>query len=99
MPSSARTKTMVSLDRQAEGEQVYIEILKTKTPGWAQLCQARCVLRQGRFFFSMMRRPPRSTLFPYTTLFRSVKVIGEHLAQSVDEAIAAAAGFGGTVAL
>src|SRR5205823_10848191 len=22
-------------------------------------------------FFSMMRRPPRSTLFPYTTLFRS----------------------------
>src|ERR1039457_1929265 len=23
-------------------------------------------------FFSMMRRPPRSTLFPYTTLFRSV---------------------------
>src|SRR5947209_651040 len=24
------------------------------------------------FFFSMTRRPPRSTLFPYTTLFRSV---------------------------
>src|SRR5256885_16191013 len=24
----------------------------------------------------MIRRPPRSTLFPYTTLFRSVKVIG-----------------------
>src|SRR5690348_18333426 len=24
------------------------------------------------FFFSMIRRPPRSTLFPYTTLFRSV---------------------------
>src|SRR5438094_10369001 len=23
------------------------------------------------FFFSMLRRPPRSTLFPYTTLFRS----------------------------
>src|ERR1039457_6737898 len=23
------------------------------------------------FFFSMIRRPPRSTLFPYTTLFRS----------------------------
>src|SRR5688572_33225764 len=22
-------------------------------------------------FFSMLRRPPRSTLFPYTTLFRS----------------------------
>src|SRR5258705_11460388 len=33
------------------------------------------------FFFLMIRRPPRSTLFPYTTLFRStsvqvVKVVG-----------------------
>src|SRR5256884_6120598 len=25
------------------------------------------------FFFLMIRRPPRSTLFPYTTLFRSWK--------------------------
>src|SRR5689334_24308680 len=24
-----------------------------------------------RFFFLLLRRPPRSTLFPYTTLFRS----------------------------
>src|SRR5260370_33977568 len=24
------------------------------------------------FFFLMIRRPPRSTLFPYTTLFRSI---------------------------
>src|SRR5947208_9305155 len=24
------------------------------------------------FFFTMIRRPPRSTLFPYTTLFRSL---------------------------
>src|SRR3712207_8342774 len=28
-----------------------------------------CVLLS--FFFLMIRRPPRSTLFPYTTLFRS----------------------------
>src|SRR2546430_12963751 len=28
--------------------------------------------RYHRFFFLMIRRPPRSTLFPYTTLFRSV---------------------------
>src|SRR5437870_11531957 len=27
------------------------------------------------FFFLMLRRPPRSTLFPYTTLFRSAKRI------------------------
>src|SRR2546425_7356817 len=26
------------------------------------------------FFFLMIRRPPRSTLFPYTTLFRSLLV-------------------------
>src|SRR5690242_21370103 len=25
------------------------------------------------FFFLMIRRPPRSTLFPYTTLFRSLQ--------------------------
>src|SRR2546430_13273190 len=28
------------------------------------------------FFFLMIRRPPRSTLFPYTTLFRSHARIG-----------------------
>src|SRR2546422_7599735 len=28
----------------------------------------------------MIRRPPRSTLFPYTTLFRSPTSIGAHLA-------------------
>src|SRR5438445_4373972 len=27
------------------------------------------------FFFLMMLRPPRSTLFPYTTLFRSVPLL------------------------
>src|SRR5256886_15948312 len=30
--------------------------------------------RSGLFFFSSMRRPPRSTLFPYTTLFRPLRV-------------------------
>src|SRR3712207_7589075 len=33
-----------------------------------------CMLHYGvPFFFLMIRRPPRSTLFPYTTLFRSEK--------------------------
>src|SRR3712207_6917834 len=31
------------------------------------------VLYVYSFFFLMIRRPPRSTLFPYTTLFRSVR--------------------------
>src|SRR5688572_32064222 len=30
-------------------------------------------------FFLMIRRPPRSTLFPYTTLFRSVPVLRAHV--------------------
>src|SRR5256885_15421521 len=29
------------------------------------------------FFFLMIRRPPRSTLFPYTTLFRSLEGQGD----------------------
>src|SRR3712207_7602210 len=29
------------------------------------------------FFFLMIRRPPRSTLFPYTTLFRSDRADGD----------------------
>src|SRR6266513_3123801 len=42
--------------------------------------QVRQIARQGQrpdqsdhhlFFFLLIRRPPRSTLFPYTTLFRS----------------------------
>src|SRR3712207_7983892 len=36
------------------------------------------------FFFLMIRRPPRSTLFPYTTLFRSwsaASVIDEQVAR------------------
>src|SRR5438034_2661141 len=35
-------------------------------------CFVLCVLfLYSFFFFLMIRRPPRSTLFPYTTLFRS----------------------------
>src|SRR5437667_11658920 len=30
-----------------------------------------CLYSFSFFFFLMIRRPPRSTLFPYTTLFRS----------------------------
>src|SRR5256886_7361702 len=37
-----------------------------------RLSRARCL------FFLMIRRPPRSTLFPYTTLFRSVLRAGTH---------------------
>src|SRR2546425_11488798 len=41
----------------------YICVLYTHS-GYSVLCLF--------FFFLMIRRPPRSTLFPYTTLFRSL---------------------------
>src|SRR3989441_6972602 len=34
-------------------------------------------------FFLMIRRPPRSTLFPYTTLFRSLAGVGEGMDQAI----------------
>src|SRR5437588_9737236 len=34
------------------------------------MCAESCL-----FFFLMIRRPPRSTLFPYTTLFRSAVLL------------------------
>src|SRR5260221_2670490 len=46
-----------------------------------------------RFFFLMIRRPPRSTLFPYTTLFRSKSL----MAQRVRKIFLARKGFRGVV--
>src|SRR6267143_6333969 len=45
------------------------------------------------FFFLMIRRPPRSTLFPYTTLFRSVRPAPERPeARHLDELLGDHAG-------
>src|SRR5690242_21302985 len=35
------------------------------------------------FFFLIIRRPPRSTLFPYTTLFRSEDIATDELQEPV----------------
>src|SRR2546430_9623933 len=47
-----------------------------------------------RFFFLMIRRPPRSTLFPYTTLFRSrarmTESAGAQAIEAIERAIALA---------
>src|SRR5260221_9534286 len=41
-------------------------------------------IRRLFFFFSLMiRRPPRSTLFPYTTLFRSLNLASKTAASGV----------------
>src|SRR6476661_10626607 len=39
------------------------------------------------FFFLMIRRPPRSTLFPYTTLFRSAGLVHDLHAVGCDPLI------------
>src|SRR2546428_12280338 len=39
------------------------------------------------FFFLMIRRPPRSTLFPYTTLFRSRDDVWIHTANAAARGI------------
>src|SRR5207302_11308772 len=38
-------------------------------------------LTSTHFFFFMFPRPPTSTLFPYTTLFRSIFEAGQHVAR------------------
>src|SRR2546430_14793106 len=39
------------------------------------------------FFFLMIRRPPRSTLFPYTTLFRSQFALQDTLVSAIARAL------------
>src|SRR6266481_6199243 len=45
--------------------------LSTGPSALAATALSRPALQPFCFFFLMIRRPPRSTLFPYTTLFRS----------------------------
>src|SRR2546427_5729654 len=42
---------------------------------------------QHLFFFLMIRRPPRSTLFPYTTLFRSCLGVSDLVADAIQFAL------------
>src|SRR5688572_32714535 len=42
-------------------------------------------MSRSSFFFLMIPRPPRSTLFPYTTLFRSLSVLKAY-ERIIDEA-------------
>src|SRR2546430_10178596 len=51
-------------------------------------------LLSSSFFFLMIRRPPRSTLFPYTTLFRSEHELNEFMLRQalVDAALHPGAG-------
>src|SRR2546426_6809725 len=57
--------------------------MRTPSPSWSP---ATPLSLRSSFFFLMIRRPPRSTLFPYTTLFRSLGTVGvPHLVVLVDD--------------
>src|SRR5579862_9989496 len=47
------------------------QISRTYSNTWLNALRRSQFLLNIVFFFLMTRRPPRSTLFPYTTLFRS----------------------------
>src|SRR5260363_147889 len=58
-------------DRQ-QGQRTMFRILVRFAMEFFCFICARTFCRSFVFFFLMIRRPPRSTLFPYTTLFRSL---------------------------
>src|SRR6266404_3391632 len=70
MPSSAlKKKTCVG---EILSMVLMLEIGRVdRFPTAAHLASYAGLVPRLRFFFLMIRRPPRSTLFPYTTLFRS----------------------------
>src|SRR5438477_4987057 len=57
--------------------------------GFVQRSDLFNIPRLRFFFFLMIRRPPRSTLFPYTTLFRSRHVQDFHVHLQVRVEVAA----------
>src|SRR5688572_14418169 len=53
------------------GDRHHSSVIKVDRPGTYPLYDINVSpLTSGMYFFLMIRRPPRSTLFPYTTLFR-----------------------------
>src|SRR5439155_910456 len=61
---SVRQQAVITVYLRISLDQYYQLSINSSTP--------HCL---SRFFFLMIRRPPRSTLFPYTTLFRSLSAI------------------------
>src|ERR1022692_1498623 len=67
----ARKHKLVMRDARSNGEPGYLHSCCLVTRDSRSLSALfRFVFHFFFFFFLMIRRPPRSTLFPYTTLFR-----------------------------
>src|SRR5256885_892386 len=79
------TRTENILHRNFKRRQVAIQNRVASNIGISQSTFSVKVLnlfsrsRRKTFFFLMIRRPPRSTLFPYTTLFRSAASVASGL--------------------
>src|ERR1039457_7209067 len=79
-----KAANMLVLSMQVVWDCTLVGILSVSGPS-VQLCahtfrSARVTVWSASvllFFFLMIRRPPRSTLFPYTTLFRSTDAAGK----------------------
>src|SRR6266566_4598308 len=70
--ASIKYQEDAGVDIVADGEvrrDNFYSFVTEKLSGIKFWCHTVCQL--AHFFFLMIRRPPRSTLFPYTTLFRS----------------------------
>ena len=61
-------ETVFGNQKEVDEEQTVSEKSAGETTGIPEKREAR----ERPYYFLMIRRPPRSTLFPYTTLFRSV---------------------------
>src|SRR5258708_1287681 len=57
--------------RKADQHMRVCGVLYVRSPSSLSCFTVYCCPEYLLFFFLMIRRPPRSTLFPYTTLFRS----------------------------
>src|SRR5215211_4298007 len=69
------TTENLGIERTGRGVLRHVAILSTLrlNEPYAYVVRRWSTIRDGAvrfFFFLMIRRPPRSTLFPYTTLFR-----------------------------
>src|SRR5215813_4200902 len=72
-----KNSVFYGMPRAAVEEDAAQQVLPVAELGDAITAAVACVRRWSnplprRFFFLIIRRPPRSTLFPYTTLFRSL---------------------------
>src|SRR3989454_870995 len=66
-----------------------LSVMSSSSPTWTASC----------FFFLMIRRPPRSTLFPYTTLFRSLEQHCQRVRDLLHDLVVRVAEAGGNVGI